>query len=386
MKEVQWWWFYSYFKMKKIFHQLHLWLGLVSGLLVFVIAITGALYAFQEEIGNLSPYKHVAVQDKEYLMPSVLEDVARRALPDKDFHGIKYNHTGKSAEAVFYGFNPPHYNIVYLNPYTGEVLKVKDMSKDFFRVVMTGHFYLWLPPRIGQPLVAWSTLVFVLVLITGIIIWLPKKLKTLKHRVWFSWNRKTKFPRINYDLHVIGGVYAALFGLIFALTGLVWGFQWFAQGYYKLIGGKKSLEYAAVLSAGRPGVTDTIAQKPADAVWLLLKDNYMDAAFIEIDPPQTDSSAVAVHVAAPDGKYWKTDYRYFDQYALKEIEVGGIYGKLKNADKADKLFRMNYDIHTGAILGLPGKIIAFLMSLFIATLPVTGVIIWWKKRRKKFLH
>jgi hypothetical protein len=41
-------------------------------------------------------------------------------------------------------------------------------------------------------------------------------------------------------------------------------------------------------------------------------------------------------VKAADGRYWKTDYRYFDQYSLAEIEVDGIYGKLQNADKADK--------------------------------------------------
>ena len=372
--------------MKKIFHQLHLWLGLLSGLLVFIIALTGALYAFQEEIGNLSAYKHVQIQSQNYLVPSVLVKEARRILPDKDFHGIKYNKPGRAAEAVFYGYNPPHYNIVYLNPYTAEVLKVKDMNRDFFRFVMNGHFYLWLPPHIGQPLVAWSTLIFVFVLITGIVIWVPKRLKNMKQRIWFRWDKNTKFPRINYDLHVIGGVYATLFGLIFALTGLVWGFQWFAQGYYTLIGGKKSLGYSTVLSAKKPATADTVAPEPADAVWLRIQKEYPDAAFIEIDPPQNDSAAVAVHVTAADGRYWKTDYRYFDQYSLAEIEVDGIYGKLQNADKADKLIRMNYDIHTGAIGGLPGKMIAFAMSLFIATLPVSGIIIWWKKRKRKLSH
>ena len=83
-----------------------------------------------------------------------------------------------------------------------------------------------------------------------------------------------------------------------------------------------------------------------------------------------------------EGTYWKTDYRYFDQYSLKEIEVDNLYGKLQNAGFADKLMRMNYDIHTGSVLGLPGKIFAFLISLMIASLPVTGTIIWWKRRRR----
>jgi uncharacterized iron-regulated membrane protein len=43
---------------------------------------------------------------------------------------------------------------------------------------------------------------------------------------------------------------------------------------------------------------------------------------------------------------------------------------------------MNYDIHVGAIGGLTGKIIAFIASLVCASLPVTGFLIWWGKRRK----
>jgi len=43
----------------------------------------------------------------------------------------------------------------------------------------------------------------------------------------------------------------------------------------------------------------------------------------------------------------------------------------------------NYDIHVGAILGLPTKIIAFIVSLICASLPVTGFMIWWGRRKKK---
>jgi uncharacterized iron-regulated membrane protein len=47
---------------------------------------------------------------------------------------------------------------------------------------------------------------------------------------------------------------------------------------------------------------------------------------------------------------------------------------------------MNYDIHTGAILGLPGKILMFFASLICATLPVTGFVIWWGRRKKSPKH
>ena len=42
---------------------------------------------------------------------------------------------------------------------------------------------------------------------------------------------------------------------------------------------------------------------------------------------------------------------------------------------------LNYDIHIGAVLGLTGKIIAFLISLICASLPITGFLVWWNKRK-----
>ncbi|MBS1566334.1 MAG: PepSY domain-containing protein, partial [Bacteroidetes bacterium] len=72
-------------------------------------------------------------------------------------------------------------------------------------------------------------------------------------------------------------------------------------------------------------------------------------------------------------------------YTLAELKGTGVYAtKYADAKVGDKIYRMNYDIHVGAIAGLPGKIIAFFVSLVCASLPVTGFIIWWgKKKRKK---
>jgi uncharacterized iron-regulated membrane protein len=294
---------------------------------------------------------------------------------------VKYNGKTHAAEGVFYGYEPSYYYIVFLNPYSGQVLKVKDMEKDFFRFVINGHFYLWLPPAIGQPLVAWSTLVFLLVTLTGLIIWIPKNRKALKKRLWFSWKKGTRWPKVNFDLHVIGGLYATVFAVIFAVTGLVWGFQWFASGYYKLIGGKKSLVYNEI-SPQRQKATDATTFNALDSVWIRMQNEYPHAATLEIHPAHTDSTLITANVSEKAGVYWRTDYRYFDQHTLMEIKQDNIYGRLKDANAGEKLFRMNYDIHTGAVLGWPGKMLAFVMSLLIASLPVTGCIIWWRKKRK----
>ena len=83
--------------------------------------------------------------------------------------GIDYPGKGKAAIAAYY--DASHYELLFMNPYSGEVLKHKNMNKDFFRFILDGHFYLWLPENIGQPIVASATLIFLIMMITGLLLW-----------------------------------------------------------------------------------------------------------------------------------------------------------------------------------------------------------------------
>jgi uncharacterized iron-regulated membrane protein len=370
---------------KKTIRKIHLWLGLASGTIVFIIAITGCFYAFQDEIQNFTEdYRFVEKQNVPFLFPSKLEAIARKELPNKTLHAIQYKGSEKSAEAIFYHYDEKneannYYKIVHINPYSGKVLEINDMYSGFFRWILDGHFYLWLPHEIGQTIIASATLIFVLMIISGFILWFPKNKKAAKQRFWFQWKEGIKWKRKNYDLHNITGFYVMSIALIFAITGLVWGFPWFAYGYYTLIGGEKSLIYEDPISNQ---IAKNKVENPLDKTYQLMVKEYPNAVSIEVHPPETKTSPIAANANLNEGTYWKTDYRYFNQYTLEEQEVKHIYGKLENASISDKIMRMNYDIHTGAVFGLAGKIFAFLISLLIASLPITGFMIWYGRRNK----
>jgi uncharacterized iron-regulated membrane protein len=357
----------------------HRWLGVISGLIVFVIAITGCIYAFEAEIQDIvQPFRFVKELRAPFLVPSKLKAIAEKELPGKKIHAVNYPGTGRAAQVIFYNFEPTYYYFVYVNPYTGNVQEVYDMNSNFFRFILDGHFYLWLPPAIGQPVVATATLVFVVMLISGIVLWWPRNKVAAKQRFTIKWN--VRWRRKNYDVHSVLGFYASWIAIILALTGLVWGFQWFANAAYTVTGGNKSLEYVDPVSeANVPSEKNPAA---IDSIWNLMRREHPDAVSIEVHVPETDSSSIAANANTEAGTYWKTDYRYFDQYTLKEKPVDHIYGRIHRADAADKLMRMNYDIHTGAIIGLPGKILAFAASLIVASLPLTGILLWWGRRNK----
>lgn len=365
---------------KKIIGKLHHWLGLTSGLVVFIVAITGCLYAFQEEIQDLTqPYRFVKSQKEEFLPPSTIRKITDAVLPGKHIHGVLYKGKDRAAIAIYYSYEDDYYDLVYVNPYSGKVLKAEDMCQNFFKIILDGHFYLWLPPEIGQPVVSSFTLVFVVMLISGIVLWWPRNKNGTRQRFSIKW--AARWRRRNYDLHNVLGFYAFGLALILALTGLVWGFQWFRDAVYTTTGGQKSLTYTEPLS-DTTALTSRSEAASIDLLWKQLRHSYPASGSIEAHFPETNQSPIHIAINPDAATYWKMDYLYFDQYTLQEVSVNHIWDRFDNANAADKLMRMNYDIHTGAIFGLAGKILMFLASLVVASLPLTGFYIWWGRKYK----
>lgn len=365
---------------KKLLLNFHRWLGFLTGPLVFIIALTGAIYVFQEEIQDISChyrfYKHQQHQS-EY-PPSFLLSKAQQLHPKKIIHAILYDEPGRSTRVIFYAYKQYH-RVVYLNPQTATILADIDQETGFFPWILEGHFYLWLPEWLGQPIVAWSTLIFALVLISGLITWLSRGNRTPKK---WRFKKTQNWKRRNYDLHSLIGFYSISFGLLFATTGLVWGFVWFQEAYYKVTsGGKTFIPYTEpkITRALHPDSTSMIL----DAIFANNKRG-MDQ-WLEIHPPETPRSCIAYNLNPDRDTYYRMDYHYFDPILKNEKRVEHIWGKYQDLSIADKLQRANYDIHVGSILGLLGKIIAFITSLLIASLPVTGLIIYINRKMPKLV-
>lgn len=377
---------------RKISYYLHLWLGLVSGIIVFIVAVTGCIYAFQDEIrGIFQPYQQIEAQDKPFLSPDELKDKAKAyvytapADSANAIYGVTYGKADKAA-MVAYNHYENGYTILLLNPYDGSYIAQQALNDDVFRIVLAGHRSLWLPYPIGHQIVGWGILVFVIVTITGLVLWIPKKWskKALKPRLTIK--RKSDSFRFVYDLHNVLGFYIALVALAIALTGLTWSFEWFSRSYYAVIsGGGEYKEWKAAESDTTLIATDT---NQSQRLWLQMVKEYpigKEGSFMFDFPSiKSDPYRVCFNSADNNETYYKRHFRFFDQISLKELEGGGLYGiKYEDSEAGDKFYRMTYDIHVGAIAGLPGRIIVFFTSLIVASLPVTGLILWLKKRKKK---
>lgn len=383
-------------KLKRIAYKLHLWLGLVSGLIVFVVCLTGAIWAFAiNGWVNTSDAPTLQLEGNRsfsFLFPSQIAKLAEKDLSSSVLSYVDY----KMAEPVEVGvYSDAYSRTVWLNPYDGKTLLVKDkgvgkedeQAFDFWHFIAAGHRSLWLPWEVGRPVVNYGTLLFVLVLLTGLVIWIPKSGKAFKQRLRFHWNSNTSVRRKIFDLHGVLGFYVTSILLIVAFTGMVWGIEWWSKATYKLTtGGKDLVEWSVAKSDTLQKASTFTIEEGVDRVFQKLITAYPHAYRIRINYPDiaVASSCIEATVYPDKNTYYNSDSYAFDRYSLKLIALNDPYHtKYAEARFGDKLRRMNYEIHTGAIAGTPGKLLVFFAALIGASLPVTGLYLYLKKNRKK---
>lgn len=169
--------------------------------------------------------------------------------------------------------------------------------------------------------------------------------------------------------------------MLLCFTGLVWSFNWFSESlYFVTSGGKELLPYT--LPSSDTLKRDTSLDKPIDRLYVQLRNDEPEPTTFYFALPSSVDGSIRVSVVHERNSYYKTDNLFFDQYTLKPLEGTGPYaGKYNEGRAADKFRRMNLEIHDGRILGLFGKTIMFFASLIGASLPITGFILWLRRKR-----
>jgi uncharacterized iron-regulated membrane protein len=180
---------------------------------------------------------------------------------------------------------------------------------------------------------------------------------------------KASFRRVNYDLHNVPGFYSLIPALIIAVTGLV--FVW-PPATPPLAATKSILLTATPIS-------ETAIVWPMDRALHTTMGSLPSAVRFGISPASGKEGVIYVSAYRDAETFYGYDVLQFDQYSGKLLD------HLHNAKKTrfQRLVEMNYDLHVGAIGGLTGKIIAFIVSLICASLPVTGFLVWYLKKYKK---
>ena len=371
---------------KKIASLLHLWLGLAVGLVVISSFLPAVLFVWEEELTDLYYHDFVFVESngKQPQSLTKLLETAKKAVPaNQNLEEVEISSDPERAY-IFSGsdhvedegwtaFSEVEYsNTVYVNPYTAEVSGVIDQETNWIWLLRIMHQQLLLQYDIGHLIVGIATLMMFALVITGLILWWPRNKGALKQR--FKIKFDAKWRRVNYDIHNVGGFYTQLFILIFAATGLVWTFDWWTDGIYRLLGDDPEKVFNEVPALKPDGQILTNPLDHAFSDMMTKKANWKLISFFV-----TEKKFMGV-VRYDGHSGWDTwDIHHYD------AKNGGLYFSVKHEDKTTgaKWRNSNYAIHVGSIYGVFTKIIASFIALFCASLPVTGFYIWWGRRKKE---
>ena len=201
-------------KGRKVF-AIHSILGLITGILLLVISLSGCILVFHEEIDNalnpallkVSPAASKISQDSIFKSASHQfpgSYIRFRKLPARANHSLELSIQKQSS-----------WTFAYYNLYTGEYLGNRNARSYFLGWLLSLHYSLLAGPA-GELLTGILSICLLLSLVTGVYVYRKHLIKVLMFRISF---RLSNWRKASSSLHRIIGVWSLLFNLMFAITG-----------------------------------------------------------------------------------------------------------------------------------------------------------------------
>ncbi|MFY0654724.1 MAG: PepSY domain-containing protein [Cyclobacteriaceae bacterium] len=359
---------------KKLFHQIHLWLGVIIGILFFIIAFSGAILSWQPELKSIVFKQKIDIQNKPFVLPSDLKKTMDAEFPKGDYRTAFFRDKDRTCEVLLYGQGT--YYIAQLNPYTAELIHLQDMNKGWLSVVVKLHRNLMLG-KFGRQVVHWVTLAFLVLMITGLVIWWPVNKSGAKDRLTLKWGVSPK--KLNYDLHNVLGFYATWISIFAVVTGLFWGFE-MVKGSLKYVTGETGVVYEKPKSEVVVDRKETNQFKIMDSLTLVYRNKY-PTLYFRISNPHTEDDPIRAVLIKPGAMGEANMHFYHNRYTGEEIRGNFMHGPGDQISTYERLHSMVYDIHFGSIAGFPGRLLVFFATLIASSLPITGFIVWLGKRK-----
>ncbi len=364
---------------RKLLNDLHLWLGLGSGIILFLVCLSGTILTFQTEIKSL--FAEELKVNPEQGEVKAIESLQQSLQSIGTVTGVTLFKNGNKAYEFKVKTSPEDRRgtTFYVNQYTGDYQQIGENPLDeFFFTMFRMHRWLLFDSAIGRPIVGIATIIFLFLAISGIVLWFPKKKikwRTLKPGFKIKWSANWK--RINHDLHNTLGFYSCLVLIVMTLTGLFWSFDWYKDLGSQVLGthvfggrgepkiaseaspDSKTLDIAEIIAISNQNLNypgDTSISFPQDENGIFSIRKYESGNW----SPNTYDMLVVDR----DGKILKKEL-----FSEKPVNV--------------QVASLIKPIHTGEIFGTFSKIIYFLACLIATSLPITGTIIWLNKMKKK---
>ncbi len=370
----------------------------IAGLLVLpfviILAVTGGIYLFKDEINNAAyrDLRIVAPTDGPAQPASQITANALAAHPGtlKAYHPAPA--PDRTTEVKILGEDGLK-NSVFVNPATGEVLgtlwDAGASGSPAMYVVRKLHsleYVGWFGNRVIEAVAGWM----VLLTASGVYLWWPRGKKvgtaTIKAKKGRPWWR---------DLHAVTGIYTAGFIVFLALTGLPWSKVWggyFYDSAYALGLGMPDGYWSAYPSSTVPA-GEALDRTP----WIMEKQAMPQSAAANGVPAGIDqvvatvetlgiAPGYALNMPSGDTGVFTASVYPDDITQERVIHLDQYTGEvLYDATLADLgalgwAAEWGVSIHMGQAFGLANQLILLLSCVAMVVMCVAGGVMWWKRR------
>lgn len=356
--------------------QVHLWTGLIAGVYISVIGVTGAAVVFRQdmqaaaypEFFRLKPEatspSSFRLQPEEMAGVSTLIRELAAAYPGYRLSGVDWP-TYRRETFLAYVSRGSEFRTVFAHPVSGTI--TGELPQDRIGWLQDLHFNL-LAGRTGRIINGIGAACVLVMCLTGLVIAWPWLARWIGHPV-------RRWTRVTWELHGTVGVWLWLLLVMWGLTGLYFVFP---QPF------RTAINAISPLTATRAPDSDPsrAGRQPAPAPEALIaraQQMVPGAQVARLVLPATDRGAVLVLMArATHGDYDTTDEvsLYFDRYTGEILQTRD-HGVRSVGDAVTAWIN---PLHVGSFGGLPVKILWAIGGLALPLLFVTGALMWWSKR------
>jgi|CXWL01.1.fsa_nt_gi uncharacterized iron-regulated membrane protein len=372
---------------RKIWLEVHLWLGLFAGAVLCIIGLTGSVLVFHQEIGELlNPHMRVvqALPEGEKSFRSMREilEAAREVMPANaqlDFG--YYPRNNETAYHLFFSVSSESESNetwhVFVNPYTAKVTgKLLVLAANstvpvaFIPFVFQLHYGLLLNWETGSLIVGLTGVVLIFSVLTGLIVWWPL---TGKWRQALTIKRRASVERFNNDLHKTFGFYTAMVLLALLVSGIYFNLR---EEFHTLVGVfSPATDRYALHSSSDEGRNPISLAEAAAIVNARYPEGRMDWLY---GAPAPDSTyTICKHNLDSLSRFVGRRCVVIDQYSGDVL-----FEQVPNKGTAGDYFILwQWPIHSGQVFGMAGRILVFLTGFACPVLYITGVLRWFHKQR-----
>ena len=397
---------------KTFWFQLHWFVGIVFGLTLFIIGVSGAILSYEKEILqaiNKDTYFVNIPQDKQILSTKEILEKYQTENPDSKINSVSFSSDKSSSVVLNIASKDPKQRkgeSIYLNPYTAEVLP-KIEYREFFSFIRSLHRWLAFEGdtrTIGKNIVAISTIACIILTIGGVIVYWPRVKNNFLRSFTFSFKHKKR--AFLSTMHSAIGMWIVPFFLLLCLTGLYWSYDWYRSAMFTVMGVEQPKRAEQVAQAeednkgkeqnriqnndksnvNRQNKIESIsyenAQKVADIFNQNVSRDYKNAN-LRLTPSKDGIYTIS---------YLYADATHFRESNSMEIDPNKsiVVKEAKFEDKKlnEQLMSSMLPLHSGEYFGWFGQLAYFVSSALMALFVITGYMLYfdrWKKKRAKAL-